>query len=98
MPLEERRAQMRQAEHNISMENRSRMNISGVEDVLSFTEETVVLATNMGSLTIKGSELRINRLNVESGELFVEGNIDACEYSDDEAGRKQGGFFARLFR
>lgn len=102
MPLEERRIQTKQMisqpEHNISMENRGRMSISGVEDVASFTDEIVVLVTNMGTLTIKGNDLRINKLNVESGELLVEGSINSCEYSDSEVGRKNGGFFAKLFK
>ncbi len=102
MPLEERRPQVKQMisvpSHSLQMENREKMSVTGVEDVASFTDETVVLVTNMGTLTVKGSELHINKLNVESGELAIEGNIDVCEYSNADAGRKDGGFFAKLFR
>ncbi|MBC8536775.1 sporulation protein YabP [Feifania hominis] len=82
--------------HNIILENRKSMSISGIEDVDSFDEETVVLYTDDGTLVIRGSELHINRLNVESGDLSVEGRIDSLSYEDGES--KKGGFFARLMR
>jgi sporulation protein YabP len=83
--------------HNIIMENREKMTISGVEDVESFDEETVVLFTQMGLLTVKGSELRINKLNVDTGEVIVEGNVDMCQYSDENR-QKGGGFLKKLFK
>lgn len=102
MPLEERKMQTKQSsaavEHGISMENRQKLSITGVEDVAAFSEDIVTLITNMGTLTVRGNELRINKLNVESGELMVEGNIDKCEYSDDDMGRKGAGFFSKLFK
>lgn len=102
MPLEERRLQTKQivnmAEHNVTMEGREKMSISGVEDVASFSDEMVVLATNMGTLTVKGNDLRINKLNVESGELLVEGTINLCEYTDTEVGHKSVGLFSKLFK
>ncbi len=102
MPLEERKIQAKQPvnrlEHSINMDNREKLSITGVEDVASFSEDSVILVTNMGTLTVKGSELRINKLNVESGELMVEGSINQCEYSDEDAGRKSGGFFSKLFK
>lgn len=102
MPLEERRPQVKQMisvpEHSLKMENREKMNITGVEDVVSFNDNTVILQTDMGGLTVKGSELRINRLNVESGDVMIEGKIDSCEYSDNDFGQKGGGFFAKLFK
>ena len=82
--------------HNIILENRKSMSISGIEDVDSFDEEMVVLYTDDGTLVIRGSELHINRLNVESGDLSVEGRIDSLSYEDGES--KKGGFFARLMR
>ena len=82
--------------HNIILENRKSMSISGIEDVDSFDEETVVLYTDDGTLVIRGSELHINRLNVESGDLSVEGRIDSLSYEDGES--KKGGFFGRLMR
>ena len=82
--------------HNLVLEDRRMLTVSGVSDVDSFDEETVVVFTDLGELTIRGSNLHINRLSVEVGELTVEGNISALIYAEDT--RKSGGFFSRVFR
>ena len=82
--------------HNLVLEDRRLLTLSGVSDVDSFDEETVVVFTDMGELTIRGSDLHINRLSVEIGELTVEGKISALIYSQDAA--PKGGFFSRVFR
>lgn len=82
--------------HNLVLEDRRMLTISGVSDVDSFDEETVVVFTDLGELTVRGSNLHINRLSVEIGELTVEGNIAALIYSEDTP--KSGGFFSRVFR
>lgn len=82
--------------HNLVLEDRRMLTVSGVSDVDSFDEETVIVFTDLGELTIRGSNLHINRLSVEVGELTVEGNISALIYSEDT--RKSGGFFSRVFR
>lgn len=82
--------------HNIIMEGRERLSISGVEDVESFDEESVVVATFRGTLIVRGSDLHIEKLSLEQGELGIEGKVDSLQYEDVE--RKSGGFFSRLFR
>ncbi|MBQ7121619.1 MAG: sporulation protein YabP [Clostridia bacterium] len=82
--------------HNLVLEDRRLLTVSGVSDVDSFDEETVVVFTDLGELTIRGVNLHINRLSVEVGELTVEGNIAALIYSDEAP--KSGGFFSRVFR
>ena len=59
-------------------------------------EETVVDYTGLGELTVRGSGLHINKIDVEAGELSLEGQIDFLSYADQPAAR--GGFFARMFR
>ena len=83
--------------HNIILEDRRLLTVSGVSDVDSFDEETVVLFTDSGELTVRGSNLRMNKLNVETGEVNIEGQIDSLAYRD-ESPRGQGGFFGRIFR
>ncbi len=83
--------------HNIIMEDRRRLTVSGVSDIDSFDEQAVVIFTSMGELTVKGQDLHINRLSLEVGELLVEGDIDALVYSQREV-KTQGGFFSRVFR
>lgn len=82
--------------HNLVLEDRRMLTVSGVSDVDSFDEETVVVFTDLGELTVRGTNLHINRLSVEVGELTVEGNIAALIYSDEAP--KSGGFFSKVFR
>lgn len=83
--------------HNLILEDRRTLTVSGVEDIDSFDEETVVLLTDLGELTVKGEGLHINKLNVDTGELHVEGSIHTMLYTNDEP-RRNAGLFARLFR
>ncbi len=81
--------------HSLSLDSRERLCVSGVTDVDSFDEDTVIMLTSKGKLVIRGSNLHIEKLSVDIGELVVEGIINSLEYSDDM--RSGGGFFARLF-
>lgn len=83
-------------QHKLTMENREKLFLSGVEDVDSFDENEIQVYTSEGLLMIKGNDLHISRLNVEDGELMVEGEVDTLAYSNVEQSR--GGFFGKLFR
>lgn len=84
---------------NLILENREKLNITGVIDVESFNDESVVVDTELGVLIIKGIDLHINKLNIDNSELGIEGEIISCEYSEREGSRsKGGGFFARMFK
>ena len=83
---------------NLILENRERLNISGVIDVESFNDESVVVDTELGVLVVRGIDLHINKLNIDSSELGIEGEIISCEYSDRDSRSKGGGFFARMFK
>ena len=81
---------------NIIIENRLRMSVTGVQDVENFDDSSVTLYTNRGLLTIRGTALHVERLNLETGELAIEGTIDGIDYSEDAP--VSGGFWSRLFR
>ena len=81
--------------HLLSVENRRQLMASGVLDVDRFDEKAVVVLTNLGVLTVEGEDLHINRLNVESGEITIEGVIDRLQYADL---KEKGGMFKGLFR
>ncbi len=83
--------------HNIILEDRKMLSISGVEDIDSFDESMVVLFTELGELTIKGNNLHINKLNVDTGELTMDGNIFALVYSEQQQ-KKQNGMFSKMFK
>ena len=82
--------------HSLVVEDRKRLSVSGVTDVESFDEETVALATELGELLIHGYALHINRIDVESGDLSLEGEIVSLTYTDNQP--QSNGFFGRLFR
>ena len=84
---------------NLILENREKLNVSGVIDVESFNDECVIVDTELGVLIVKGIDLHINNLNIDNSELGIEGDIISCEYSEREGSRnKGGGFFARMFK
>lgn len=82
---------------NIIMENREKISITGVIDIHSFDDELVLAQTELGILTIKGDDLRMNKLNLDNNELIVEGQICAVAYSDASE-EKTKGFMKKLFK
>lgn len=84
----------RSGNHLISMENRTRINATGVLDVDRFDENCVVLLTTQGVLTLEGEDLHINRLNVDNSEIAIEGTVDRLHYT---ALKEKGGVFKSLF-
>ena len=91
--------EIRTRTHKVILENRSRGTITGIQEVLSFDENQIVLDTDMGLLTVKGKNLHVSRLTLEKGETDIDGSIDSLAYSSNEAYRKSGeSLFSRLFR
>ena len=85
--------------HAFSMENRERAQITGVNDVISFDLEKVILETDYGMVLIKGDDLHVRRLSVEKGEVDLDGRIYAVEYSEISSYAKKGeSVIARLFK
>ena len=85
--------------HKLMMLNRKSMEITGVEDVISFDTKEVLLETTMGILTIKGEDLKVNRLSIEKGELEIEGTVDSMEYSGISSyKRKKESMLKRMFK
>ena len=82
--------------HSLSLEGRQKATITGVEEVDSFNEQMVVLSTTAGTLTLLGQQLHVSHLNLENGQLLVEGEIAALEYDDCKQNR--GSLLTRLFR
>ena len=83
--------------HNLILESRGKLTISGVTDVDSFDEKQVILYTNMGELTITGKDLHVNEMSVGSGEMMIEGDIWSLCYGDKDR-RGNLSFFGKLFR
>lgn len=80
--------------HELKLENRSRLQLSGVQEVESFDEASVVLHTAQGLLVIRGEGLHLRTLSMDGGQVAVTGSIDSLTY---EAPGSSGGFFKRIF-
>lgn len=81
---------------NVIIENRKKINISGVKEVISFDEETILLDSALGKITVKGEDLHVESFITDTGELSVNGKIYAAVYMSDV--KSSGGFISRLFR
>ena len=83
---------------NIVLENREKLSISGVLDVLSFDDQIIIVETELGLLTIKGEDLRINKLSIDTSETIVNGNIMQIAYSENTVDKKGEGIFSKIFK
>ena len=81
--------------HSVTIEGRNRLAVTGVTEIDRFDDETVAVFTQEGELTICGRGLRIGRIDIEAGDLVLEGTIFSLEYTDD---RPAGSWLSRLFR
>ena len=83
---------------NLVLENRGKLSISGVLDVLSFDDQIVMVETELGLLTVKGEELRINKLSIDTSEVVVEGDIYCLSYSEKEIEKKGTSLLGKIFK
>ena len=83
--------------HNVILEGRKNLTISGVTDVDSFDERCISLYTQLGELVIKGRELHINSRSVETGDMTIEGDIWALNYGNKDK-KSSATFLGKLFR
>ena len=82
------------APHQVVLEDREQLTVSGVEEVESFDESSILLSTALGGLEVQGEGLHIEKLSLDGGDLKVEGRVNALVY-EAEGGRR-GGLLARL--
>lgn len=81
--------------HRISLLDRAQLQISGVSEVISFDEDAVLLRTVCGTMKIEGSAMHVSALNIDRGELTLDGRVDGISYEGD--GSQKSGFWGRLF-
>ncbi len=82
--------------HSVHIEGRELMSISGVKDVDCFNDTEIELLTDAGQMRIEGNSLHMTKLSLDDGQVIIEGEIIALEYSESEAQR--GSLFSRMFR
>lgn len=81
---------------NIIIENRQKLTAGGVKDVESFSTEKIVLVTHSHLLTVTGSNMKVKKLSTETGEIFIEGEINGCVYTPGRSERE--GFLRRVLK
>lgn len=91
-----------QKNHQVSLFNREELKIQGVKKVESFDDEEIILETIMGVLALKGKNLHINHLDLDTGDLAVIGFIKTLQYLEQQAGKSAKGkgksFISRLLK
>ena len=83
---------------NLVLESRERLTVTGVVDVLSFDDQIVIIETQLGLLTIKGEDLRINKLSIDSSEVIIEGEIYNLGYSESNSVKKNTSILGKIFK
>lgn len=83
---------------NLILENREKLTVTGVIDVLSFDDQIVILETELGLLTVKGENIKINKLSIDTSEVIVEGEISSIGYSEKNTNDKDSSFIRKIFK
>ncbi len=71
---------MMKSSHTLCLDNRTKLTLTGVNDVLGFDEQTVNLLTDIGALIVKGESLHINKLSLETKDVSIDGKINSLQY------------------
>lgn len=98
MTIDERKSTNIGVIQNLVLENREKLSVSGVADVLSFDDQVVMIETDLGLLTVKGENLRINKLSIDTSEVIVEGQISYLSYSDNNSENNSKGLISKIFK
>lgn len=83
-----------QLPHSLQLQDRRKLTLNGVSEVVSFEDNAVVLQTDLGTLIVQGQQLQLKNLSLEGGQVWVEGTISALVYEEP---RQKGGWWQRLF-
>lgn len=78
-------AEQRPVPHKLTLNERKALTMSGVSEVISFDEDSVVLRTELGTLIVQGQQLQLKTLSLEGGQVAVEGNVAALIYEEPRA-------------
>lgn len=92
---DKRAAQPAQRPHVLTLSERGKLTVTGVDEVLRFDETEVEMRTSRGDLIVRGSGLHVGRLAIDTGELSIDGAVSELLYEDEPV--RGEGFFSRLF-
>ena len=81
------------------LENREKLTLTGILDIYSFDDQIIIIETELGLLTIKGDNLKISKLSLDTSDFVVDGKISSLAYSDSVVGTKKGkGILGKIFK
>lgn len=78
--------------HKLTLNERNTLTMTGVSEVVSFDETSVVLHTNLGTLEVLGQELKLKNLSPEGGQVTIHGQISVLSYEEP---RERRSFWGR---
>ena len=84
--------------HSLMLDNRQNGRITGVKDIKSFDEKEILLFTQAGKLVINGEQLHVKQLDLEKGEVDLEGKVDSLTYLSKNTDNRDESLFKRMFR
>ncbi len=84
-----------QLPHKLTLDERQRLTMTGVTEVVSFDDTAVVLNTVLGTLEVQGQQLKLKTLSLDGGQVAVEGHINALYYEELREKRSFRDLFAR---
>lgn len=82
---------------NISLENRKKLTLTGVIEVIGFSDKEINLNTKLGNLNVKGENLKIDKLDVQNGDVIIRGTIDSVVYSNKSIKKNKPNIIKRIF-
>ncbi|MBU3093902.1 sporulation protein YabP [Clostridium sp. CM028] len=83
---------------SLMLENRKKLTVNGVVEVINFNESQILLNTDVGTMIVKGRELKMNKLDVQNGDVIITGQVDSFVYTSDKSKEKKDSIISRLFR
>ncbi len=86
-------------EQTLSLNNRKRLEITGVKKLESLNKSEFFVSTILGLLLVKGENLEMQHLDIEKGILWIVGIINSITYLEEDLNKKKDeGFLKKLFK
>lgn len=83
---------------NLLLDSRKKLELTGILEVVSFDDERIILNTSIGTLDIKGDSLKVNKLDVQGGEVIIHGRINSMVYNDKNVSKNKENIIKKLFQ
>ncbi len=78
----------------LRLQERNKLTMTGVSEVIRFEDTLVVLQTGLGQLHIHGQGLQLKNLSLEGGQAAVDGQISALIFEEP----RERGILGRFLR